>query len=70
MYYACVLRSRKNGRNYYGSTNDLERRLDEHNSGHTKSLKYIRPLKLIYFEKFSTLSEARRREKFLKGLIK
>jgi putative endonuclease len=67
MYYAYVLRSEKNGYNYYGSTNDLERRLREHNSGHTKSVKYIRPLKLVYLEEFSTLSEARKREKFFKS---
>lgn len=67
MFYAYVLRSEKNGRNYYGSTNNLKRRLYEHNLGHTKSLEYIRPLKLIYYEEFRTLIEARRREKFFKS---
>lgn len=67
MFFAYVLVSDKNGRKYYGSTNNLERRLEEHNSGHTKSLKYLRPLKLVYFEKFDTLIEARRRELFYKS---
>jgi putative endonuclease len=67
MFYAYVLKSEKNGRHYYGSTNDLERRLEEHNSGHTRSLRFIRPLKIIYFEEFSTLIEARKREKFFKS---
>ena len=67
MYYAYVLRSQKNSRHYYGSTNDLDRRLSEHNSGHTVSLRYIRPLELVYFEKFDTLSEARKRERFFKS---
>ena len=67
MFYAYVLKSDKNGRYYYGSTNDLDRRLYEHNLGRTKSLKYIRPLKLIYSEEFSTFIEARRREKFFKS---
>ena len=79
MFYAYVLKSEKTGHNYYGSTNDLDRRLKEHNFGHTKATKYIRPLKLVYFEKFDTLVEARKRElyfksgrgrEFLKGILK
>lgn len=66
MFFAYVLRSLKNSRLYYGSTNNLERRLEEHNSGHTKSLKYVRPLELVYSEEFLTLKEARAREKFFK----
>lgn len=67
MFYAYVLRSDKNGRNYYGSTNNLNRRLYEHNIGHTQSLKYMRPLRIIYFEEFKSLVEARNREKFFKS---
>ncbi len=67
MFFAYVLKSEKNNRNYYGCTNNLERRIEEHNNGHTKSTKFIRPLNLIYFEKFETLSQARKREKFFKS---
>jgi putative endonuclease len=67
MFYAYVLKSDKNGRYYYGSTNDLDRRLYERNLGHTRSLKYMRPLRLVYSEEFSTLIEARRREIFFKS---
>ncbi|MEK7127764.1 MAG: GIY-YIG nuclease family protein, partial [Patescibacteria group bacterium] len=67
MFFAYVLRSIKNGRFYYGSSNNLERRLKEHNSGKTYSLKYVRPLELVYSEEFSTLKEARAREKFFKS---
>ena len=67
MFFTYVLYSKKNKRLYYGSTNDLERRLKEHNAGHTQSLKYIRPLELVYFEKYRTLKEARQREIFFKS---
>ena len=67
MFFVYVLKSEKNNRHYYGCTNSLERRIEEHNNGHTKSTKFIRPLKLVYFEKLETLKEARRREKFFKS---
>ena len=67
MFFAYVLRSLKNGRFYYGSTNNLVRRLEEHSGGHTKSLQYVRPLELVYSEEFLTLKEARAREKFFKS---
>ncbi|MBI3290605.1 GIY-YIG nuclease family protein [Candidatus Microgenomates bacterium] len=66
MYTVYVLRSLKSNRLYTGSTNDFERRLIEHNSGHKGYTKYIGPFKLIYREEFFTRSEAYRRELFLK----
>lgn len=53
---------------YCGSTKNLIKRLALHHSG--KGAKYTnshKPLKLIYFETFSSLLAARRREKQLKG---
>ncbi|MBU1031776.1 GIY-YIG nuclease family protein [Patescibacteria group bacterium] len=66
MFYVYVLRSLKNGRLYTGSTNNLERRLSEHNNGQSKYTGYTAPFKLIYKEKYATKSEAYRREMFLK----
>ena len=54
---------------YTGWTNDLERRLKAHNTG--KGAKYTksrRPVKLVYFESFSTKQEAMRREWEIKQL--
>jgi putative endonuclease len=58
---------------YSGQTNNLERRLLEHNSGKVRSAKYTkahRPVKLVYFEKFSTLQEAMKREREIKKWTK
>jgi putative endonuclease len=52
---------------YAGSTNDLERRLAEHNAGSSKSTKAYRPLKLGYFEEHKTLNEVRGREAEIKS---
>lgn len=48
---------------YTGYTNNLEKRIMNHNQG--KASKYTRsrlPVKLIYFEKYYTKSEALKRE--------
>ena len=62
-----VLRSRVNGRLYTGSTNDLERRLEEHARGKTVYTKYAGPFDLVYSEEQVGRPEARRRELFLKS---
>ncbi len=66
MWYTYVLKSTVNGRHYTGSTNNLERRIAEHNSGKTKSTSLTRPFTLVYKEEYNTRLEARRRELFLK----
>jgi len=61
-----LLLSKKDLKTYIGSTNNIDRRFQEHNSGKVRSTKNRRPLELIYKEAFSTLGEARMREKYLK----
>ncbi len=61
-----ILQSLKNGRYYIGSTNKINRRLKEHNTGKVKSTCFIRPLKLKVFLPCSTLEEARQAEYHLK----
>lgn len=67
MFYVYVLKSQKDENGYIGATSNLEKRLNQHNKGEVKSTKYRRPLLLIYLEEFLTLSEARKREWFLKN---
>ena len=58
---------------YCGQTNNLERRINEHNFDNNKSAKYLRgkkPVKLVYSEKYSTLQEAMKREVQIKKLTK
>lgn len=49
---------------YVGCTNNLKRRLKEHNDSKRGAhyTKIRRPVALKYFEKFSTLAQARKRE--------
>jgi putative endonuclease len=67
MFFTYVLRSEATGRYYIGSTKDVSQRLVQHNSGTTPSTRRNRPWKLAHVEGFAILSEARRRERQLKG---
>ncbi|MFA6601875.1 MAG: GIY-YIG nuclease family protein [Candidatus Paceibacterota bacterium] len=55
---------------YIGSTNDLERRLRDHNHGKAGAhyTKIRRPVNLVWKEEFGSLKEARAREVVLKRL--
>ncbi|MBI4810336.1 MAG: GIY-YIG nuclease family protein [Ignavibacteriales bacterium] len=65
-YCVYVLRSIRDGRHYIGMTKNLERRLNEHNSGKVKSTKGRTPFELVYHETYRTRSEAHEREKYFK----
>jgi putative endonuclease len=67
-YYAYILRSLKDGRYYYGSCENLERRLQKHNAGEVKATKHRRPFIVHYFEEFQLRQDAFRREKFFKSI--
>ena len=67
MYKVYVIYSNKAGKYYTGQTEDLERRLKEHNEGTLgKFTKNKGPWELVYFEEFKTREEALKREKYLK----
>ena len=66
MYYVYVLKSEKDGTTYIGSTEYLERRIEEHNRGKTKSIKHKLPVKLVYYEAYLTKTLALKRENRLK----
>lgn len=64
MFYFYIVRCADNTL-YCGQTNNLERRINEHNSDKYRSAKYTkarRSVSLIYSEEFPTLSEALKRE--------
>jgi putative endonuclease len=62
MYTVYILQDIKTKGYYIGSTNDLNRRLDEHFRNHVQSTRAKGPWKLVYTEIFDSLSEARSRE--------
>ncbi|MDQ7815906.1 MAG: GIY-YIG nuclease family protein [Melioribacteraceae bacterium] len=68
MYFTYILKSLKDNSFYYGSTSNLEKRLDEHNKGKIKYTKGHLPWRLHYFEKYKTRSESIRRENFFKSI--
>ncbi len=64
MYYVYLLVSER-GERYIGFTDDLRRRLDEHNrrdSKYTRGRKW----KLVYYEAYASRQDATKREKRLK----
>ncbi len=66
MYFAYVLKSIEHDFYYKGHCHDLEKRLQQHNSGMTESIRPYIPLQLVYFEEFTTEKEAIEREKYFK----
>lgn len=62
-----ILYSLKDKKTYTGSTDNLERRLLEHQLGKVLATKNRLPIKLIYFEKFNSVNEARKREHYYKS---
>lgn len=72
MFYFYILRCKDNSL-YSGQTNDLKKRIREHESNDTKSAKYTRtrrPVKLVYFESYSSRVESMRREREVKSWTK
>ena len=71
MFYVYVLVSETTGKRYIGQTNDLSRRVAEHNDPGHNSRKHTSrnagPWRLVHHESFQTRAEAMRREKWLKS---
>ncbi|MFZ6015317.1 MAG: GIY-YIG nuclease family protein [Patescibacteria group bacterium] len=65
MFFVYLLKL-NNGDIYKGMTDDLSRRLSEHQAGKVESTGKYLPFKLIGFEAYLLKSDAMRREKFLK----
>ncbi|USN53402.1 MAG: GIY-YIG nuclease family protein [Candidatus Nomurabacteria bacterium] len=51
---------------YVGFTADLNRRLEEHQLGRSGYTSKYLPVKLLFYEAFTSEVDARRREKYLK----
>ena len=64
-YVYCIKSNRKNWL-YVGMTNDIDRRIRQHQAGYSKSTAHYRPFKLIFKERYPDSNTARAREKYLK----
>ena len=67
MFYTYILQSQKDSSLYKGFTENLEKRLVEHNLGKSKYTSSRMPWKIIYKEQFSNKEEAIKREKYFKS---
>jgi len=65
-HYTYVLRSLKDRLFYIGFSDDLRKRVKDHNAGKNVSTKNRRPLELIFYEAFSSKVDALRRETYFK----
>ena len=66
MHFVYVLKSQKNDSIYIGLTNNLVRRIKEHNSGDSFHTNKYTPWTCIYFEGYFSEEDAKVREKNLK----
>ena len=65
-YYTYVLRCKKAKTFYTGTTNNLLKRIDQHNKGEVYSTRRKLPINLIYAEACLNKEDAYRRERYLK----
>jgi putative endonuclease len=67
MYVVYILYSQKTGRYYVGQTQNIEKRLERHNSGRNKSTKAGIPWKIVHVEYFEDRPSAVRKETPIKN---
>ncbi|GCC51606.1 endonuclease [Chryseotalea sanaruensis] len=69
MFFVYALKSLSRAYIYVGLTNDVDRRVGEHNTGQNRTTKAYRPFDVVFVESFPTRVEARKREIYLKSGI-
>lgn len=69
MYFCYIIKSVKDGKFYTGITNDIGRRMDQHNQGthSTPSTLHRGPFILVHVEIVQSRAEARELEKYFKS---
>ena len=67
MHYVYILKSVKLNKYYTGVTNDLKRRIKEHNSGNSDFTSWSGPYDLVWYCVFNDKNKAYSFEKYLKS---
>lgn len=67
MYYVYILKSKKDESRYIGATKDLNRRLQEHNSGSVRFTRSKRPFAIAWYCVFKDKIKAYNFERYLKS---
>lgn len=70
MFYFYVLQSLTDKDLYFGYTNNLRRRVKEHNDGQVIATRRRTPLRLVYYEAYRSEKDARTRELQIKRRAK
>ena len=66
MYYVYIIFSVEYDEWYVGSTNDLQNRIHDHNSGKNLHTKKYKPWKLVHYSAFKSKTRALEFERYLK----
>ncbi len=66
-YFIYILQSKKDESYYVGYTQNVDKRLKEHNSGKSKYTKNHKPYVLVYTESYDKLAQAKQREQYIKS---
>jgi putative endonuclease len=66
MFYTYVLYDKNKNKFYIGYTNDIKRRLHEHELGNVHTTARFSTLRLIFYEYFISQNDAKRRESYFK----
>ena len=69
VFFVYAIKSLNRNYIYVGLTDNIERRVNQHNNGRSKTTKPYLPFKLILKEQYPNRSAARVREKYLKSGI-
>lgn len=68
-YYVYAIKSIQRKYIYVGLTNNIERRIKQHNNCREKTTRAYTPFKIIYANEFQDRKSAREKEKYLKSGI-
>ena len=66
-YFVYILYSEEHNKIYIGYTNNIERRIREHNSGKSAYTKKYKPWRIVYTEEYENEIDARSKERYYKS---